>query len=1248
MAEVNTVAFYGDPEDEKRPMLVQDDDGMRWLLLWEPVAPTPNVWAQAYGSGAAAIVAHDGRTFAAILAERFMERRTETSFGYSLADSEWKAFGHFPSYPELFDSTPQEAQEAPEGPVSGFVHLHTHAEYSPLDGLSNVDEIMTEVSRHGQQAVAITDHGTCAGHPDFQIAADAAGIKPIFGIEAYLVNDRIARPGESPNSSDFETKEEYEAALAEHTATVQYLKNGYYHLVLWAENETGLRNIWAMTTESQRDGFYYKPRMDWDTLRRHSEGVIASTGCLRGPVADEIVKDNPIQAQANLGKLLEIFGADNLFLEIHTNGLDKQRKVNEALIKMSSDYQLPLVAVVDSHYPTKAFTDAHKVWIACQTNSDVQDEGDLFAEDLDLYIQSEEEVRANLAYLGADIVDAAVSNTAVIANRCTARLQGKTVMPIFSRSGGYERDADRLLELCLSNWERKTTGKNYDQATAIARFEREFKMLRDKKFCGYFLMVADYVGAARAEGILVGPGRGSGGGSLVAYLAGITGIDPVEADLLFERFLTEGRTSLPDFDVDFPSTKREWITHYIEQRYGPEHVVRVGTHTRLKTKGVVKDVARAISSRLPLDYYPDIEAFSKFVKEAEASTAGLGLPWESLWDEHGETLQPYRDKYPELFEMADQLVGRLKSYGRHAAGVVISPDENLYESLPLRRGEDGQMIAEFDLATLEKLGYVKFDLLTIRNLDTLQDTIDLIQAKTGEIIDPDSWDASMYADEEVWKEIGLGHTKGLFQIETPTGTRMSKRMRPLSLSEGADLITIVRPGPRLSGLDNIYLARRSGAEAVSFPDPRLEEFLGKTFGTLLYQEDIMATCMVLGGYDSTKADEVRKILGKKQVEKVEAAGREFVQSAVERGMAERDAAALWAQMAEFAKYSFNRAHAWGYAMIMYWCGWFKINYPVEFMNAILSTVDKGRIPEFVSEARRMGIAILPPDINRSQAGFTPGDGEVRYGLTSVKGVGDSAVNAIIAQQPFTSWEDFLERKTSAVNSGVVALLAKIGAFDGLVPNRKALVLRLAEEKSGVATQCIFKDPAFNNKHDLPCHFDWDAEPAPINPRNGKTLKKKAPPKKCTKACRNYTAPEPRRLDSDDRYSDAEVMEIEQSMLGVYLTVSPFEEFEDQHRTLLREEAERAAVAEAGSFVIGGIVTRVSAKVTNSGQEMAFCTIETEGETIDFVIFNKKWVKFRDTMRPGELYVMEIEKNSRGANMLAAMPVTAENRSSLNG
>jgi len=1120
-----------------------------------------------------------------------------------------------------------------------FVHLHTHSEYSPLDGLSKIAEIAEQVKKNGQNAFAITDHGTCAGHPQLQKVADSFGLKPIFGIEAYFVNDRIVRPLPRPAVKEFATKREHEIAVEKQKEQQKELQHGYQHLILLAQNQIGLQNIWAMSTEGYREGFYYRPRIDWDTLERHSEGVIVSTACLRGPLSVPILAGDEDTTRANLARLLNIFD-DRLYLEIHSNQLEKQFVVNKALVGLSREFKVPLVAVVDSHYPTHEHKQAHDVWIACQTNKDVNDERELFGEDLHAYLQTEEEVRNNLSYLDQDAVDEAIANTQRIADMCEAKMVTKKTTPTYSKVGGTDRDAERLVDMCLESWEKKTEGKRESQEIYIQRFEREAKLLIDKNFCGYFLMVADYCRWAKEQGILVGPGRGSGGGSLVAYLMGITGIDPVESDLLFERFLTEGRTSLPDFDVDFPASKKAELLSYVSSRYGEDHVVTVGTHLRLKSKGVVKDVARALKSTLPSNYFPDIEAFSKFVEEAERGTAGLGLPWDELWSVHETELSVYRQKYPELFDMSDALVGRLKTYGKHAAGVVISTEEPLTGTLPLRNGDDenGQMVAEWDMEALEEQGLIKFDLLTLRSLDTLQETIDLIKENHGEIINFDKWGAKEYDNSDVWEMISAGQTKGLFQIETTLGTQYSKKMRPCNLAELADLITLVRPGPMNSGLTDLYLKRRDGDIPVEFPDPRLAQVLSKTYGALIYQEDIMQTCMILANYDSNEADGVRKILGKKKVDEVEVAGKEFVSRAVENGMNKVQAEALWSQMAEFAKYSFNRAHAYGYAILAYWCAWLKYNYPIEFLSGVFSTVDKTRIPEFVKEAQKLGIDVLPPDINQSKSGFRAIGNSVLYGIDSVKGIGPAAVENIVKNQPYFSWEDFEER--SGANSAVGFLLAKIGAFDALVPNRRALVKMLEDKKAGLDKRCISKSDVLN-EHNLPCSFDWASEPVPVNPRNGKVLKPKAPPKRCSLACRNYTAPDLILAEDLSNYSKVEIRHIEEELLGIYLTSTPFEVFDPEHRAVLRDAAEKAQMAFTGSFVVGGILSRVSFTKTSKGDPMAFCTLDTESDSVDFAIFPGNFRQYQQYLTKGELFVVEIKKTEKGATMQSLMPLKIE-------
>jgi DNA polymerase-3 subunit alpha len=753
-------------------------------------------------------------------------------------------------------------------------------------------------------------------------------------------------------------------------------------------------------------------------------------------------------------------------------------------------------------------------------------------------------------------------------------------------------------------------------------------MIASKGYCGYFLQVADYVNAMKAEGCRVGPGRGSGGGSLVAYLARIVGIDPIEAGLMFERFMTEGRTALPDFDIDFPSTWRHRVQDYITHRYGEEHVARVGTHLRLKNKGIVKDLGRAMKAQLPETAWKDLDEVAKIITEAEITTAGLGLSWDELWAQEGEVLQPYADKYPGLFEMAGKLVGILKSYGKHPAGLIAS-DESLIDSLPLRDSEDGQMITQWGMTALEALGYVKWDLLTLRTLDTIQTTVDLVKANRGHEIDMDDWKEE-YQDPQVWEALSDGHTLGVFQVETPSGTRLMKQMRPANLNEFADVQSLVRPGPKRSGLTKLYLERRAGLAPITYPDPRLEQVLARTYGCMIYQEDVMQTTMLLAGYDSTKADEVRSILGKKKVEKVIEAGREFVQGCVENGMTREAADVLWAQMAEFARYSFNRAHAFGYAVLAFWTAWLKVHYPVEFYTSVMSTVPNDRVPEFINEARQMGLAILPPDVNESGRSFTCQGLSVRYGLEAIGGIGVAAATSIINGQPYASYEDFRDR--SGVHSGVVATLAKIGAFDTMMPNRRGLETLLLMEKTGASSQCTWKVPECGTGPQGVCTFPWESEPAPVNPRTGKTLKAKPPPKRCTKACRQYTAPEPVNLLTIEPYTDEDIRNIEMEVLKVHLSSTVFDMMPDDWRQAALAEADRLEEGGEDNFVLAVAITKVRKHTDRNGNQMAFLGVATERGELDVTVFSKAWQSYKHLIVLGSLRLFEVQQNAKGLTL----------------
>lgn len=1215
------------------PSIVEDDDGLRLLLhraYWLPV----DLWVWASTSGAGAIV--NVETDEYVLASDFEEHRTENERNRSLvlAANRWAPYRPGMTFMEMAGVSHADQvdlglamnglDESDLEDLGEFVHLHTHSEYSALDGVSELDDMMKVICGDGQRAIAVTDHGNCAVHPALQKAADKAGVKPIFGMEANFVPDRHVKGAE--------------------------VRREYQHLVLWAMNDEGLRNLWAMSTEGYaEEAFYDRPRIDWEILERYAEGVMCSTACLRGPLMEPFLRGDQDTATANLARLSLIFG-DRLYIELHANQLDEQLRANAFAVECSKTYDIPMVAVVDSHYDgVKCDQHTHRVWLSVQTNNDISDDNGMFGGGQEYHLMTAQEVREKLAYLGPDVVEEAMRNTVRVARRCTAKIETTINKPVYSKATSewpdrVAHDVDRLWAMITDRWVTRVP-QNRDQQPYLDRIDREMGLLVAKVFCGYFLMVEDFVTWAKRNGILVGPGRGSGGGSLVAYIIGITEIDPVEHELLFERFMTEGREALPDFDIDFPSSQKGRMFDYVRERWGADNVAIVGTHMRMKSKGILNDIARAMKSTLPDDYYVDFRAVALIIDEAEAGTAGLGMSWEDLWTQHGEELQPYRDRYPQVFEQADVLHGKLKTFGTHPAGIIISTEGPITGALPLRKGEEGApMVAQFGLEALEDLGYPKFDLLNLRTLDTLQMCVDLIKETTGEWVDVYSWTHDeQYSDPQIFDEISAGWTLGIFQIETQSGTRMTKRFGPATVAELADVITLVRPGPMRSGLTEQYLRRRDGEEEVYVPDQRLEPVLTRTNGCMLYQEDIMQTCMVLAGYDSNEADEVRKILGKKKVEKVAAAGQMFVERAVANGTDPRVAELLWEQMAEFAKYSFGRAHAYAYAILGVWTAWFKFHYPVQFLCAALSTVKQERIADFVEEARRMGYSIQPPDINESKAGFTATQMAVRYGFLSIKGIGDAACDAILAGQPYTSWEDFVERKTSKCNSGHVKTLASIGAFDSLVPNRRYLEHLLALDEVKGSDRCMWKtdEPVLitgiplkddlPNQRELPCAYDWPSEPREPSKQVGRFKAAKPLPAKCSRACRRYEATPAPDPDAIEPYTDEDIRRIEIDTLGVFLSSTPFDRIHPDDRAMCSTAVEVLS-SDPGEYLVAGLVRSARKHFDRNDREMAFVKLATERGELDLVVFSAEVIKYRAALQPGRLVFASVRKDYRGCKL----------------
>jgi DNA polymerase-3 subunit alpha len=1013
---------------------------------------------------------------------------------------------------------------------------------------------------YGAPALAVTDHGNCAVHPPFQAACDEAGIKPVFGMEAYFVPDRHVR------------------------------ERGYSHLILLAMNDQGLRDLWALSTEAYTSGFYYAPRCDWELLERYGANLIVTSACLGGPVSKPILSGAFGEAATLLGRFKALFG-DRFYLEVQPNRLADQIRLNRYLVQASEAMGIPLVAATDAHYPDASQERLHKLWLACQTGTANEDYWNY------IHMYGPDEVRQGLAYLGDDVAVRAIAQTVAIAERCTARITGQAKPPVFTRNGTARDDSQLLLDLCVKNWHKVPDTTEYKE-----RLVREWNLVASKELAGSYLIVEDVIRWTRSHGKLVGPGRGSAAGSLMSYLVGITTMDPIPHGLLFERFLTEGRTALPDFDMDFPTSWRPQVTGYMVARYGEEHVVRVGTTSRFQTKGILNKLFSVMQHDLAPDWFEDSKLAAAIVDDAESGTAGLGLSWDEVM-EHPD-LQTLSEKYDRVFEAAAQLVGRVRTYGQHPAGLVVSTDTNLPQNLPMRLAEGKKLlIAQWDFRTLEAQGLFKLDFLTLRTIDTLQKAIELVEQRTGKRIDPAGWTVE-HEDPQVWDEIGTGHTKGLFQLESGLCSNACAEMKPRTLGELADLISYIRPGPRNSGLAAAYLRRRAGTEEVTYPHPLLADDLASTQGVMLYQESILAACRLLGGYDGAEADKVRSILGKKKTEKIAGAGEEFIRRCVARGHDEESVAELWAAMAEFGKYGFNRAHATSYATLGYWTAWFKVHYPVEMLTAILSTVDKDRHHEFATDARRKGVRILPPDVRYCGADFRPEGLSIRYGLSSLPGIGAAKIGKIVGAQPYTGFSDFVTRSGSDI--GTIAVLAKAGALDELVPTRRGLMTVLAADKSGDSTRCVHKDDGARN-HGLPCTFDWDGEVFPDRQGKRGPLPPvvKPPPKNCTRACRNYTPPSEIDATKIAEWSPDELWELDQEVYGTWMSDAAFARVDPELREQGREVALAVMAAPPGVYPLLAVYGGAQAATSVRGTTYWRARLSTEVSDVRAVVFQPR-------------------------------------------
>ena len=894
-----------------------------------------------------------------------------------------------------------------------FAHLHVHTEYSLLDGSNKIKECVSRVKELGMNSVAITDHGVMYGVIDFYRAAKAEGIKPIIGCEVYVApGSRFDREARGSDESR------------------------YYHLVLLAENDQGYHNLMKLVSRGFTEGYYYKPRVDMELLERYHEGLIALSACLAGEVSRNILRGMYEEGKEAALRYEKIFGKGNFFLELQDHGIAQQTMVNQALLRMSQETGIGLVATNDIHYTYADDVKPHDILLCLQTGKKLADEDRMRYEGGQYYIKSEEEMKELFPYALE-----ALENTQKIADRCNVEIEfGVTKLPKYDVPDGYT-SWEYLNKLCFEGLEERygvKGGEHKGEADQELkdRLTYELSIIHDMGYVDYFLIVWDFIKYARDHKIMVGPGRGSAAGSIVSYCLGITSIDPIKYQLLFERFLNPERVSMPDIDVDFCFERRQEVIDYVVRKYGSDRVVQIVTFGTMAARGVIRDVGRVMD--LP---YAFVDSIAKMIPKELNITLDKSLSMnpelKKLYEEDGQVR--------ELIDMSKRLEGLPRHTSMHAAGVVISQKE-VDEYVPLSLGSDGSVTTQFTMTTLEELGLLKMDFLGLRTLTVIQNAVDLVEKSTGTQIDINAID---FNDQEVLESIGSGRTDGVFQLESAGMKSFMKELKPKSLEDIIAGISLYRPGP----MDFIpqYIKGKNSTGEITYDCPQLEPILAPTYGCIVYQEQVMQIVRDLAGYTLGRSDLLRRAMSKKKGDVMQKERQNFVYGnpdegvpgCVNNGIDEKTANKIYDEMIDFAKYAFNKSHAAAYAVVSYQTAYLKYYYPVEFMAALMTSVIENppKVAEYIYSCRQMGIEILPPDINRGEGNFSVDEGNIRYGLAAIKSIGRPVIQEIIEEREiggeFKSLKDFIERMSGKdVNKRSIENFIKAGAFDGLGGTRK--------------------------------------------------------------------------------------------------------------------------------------------------------------------------------------------------------------------
>lgn len=1037
-----------------------------------------------------------------------------------------------------------------------FVHLHVHSEYSLLDGAARIADLIKQAKDLGMPALALTDHGVMYGVIDFYSTASEQGLKPIIGCEVYV---------------------------APHSRFEKTAGDSAHHLLLLAENNEGYRNLMKLSTLAFIEGYYYRPRVDKELLAAHHDGLIALSGCLKGEVSQLILQDKYDQAKEAALGFQKIFGEGNFFLEIQNQDLQEQVPLNKGLVELSRELKIPLVATNDVHYVVKDDASAQEALLCVQTGSTLDEEDRLRFSTEEFYLKSAEEMGEVFSNLPE-----ALENTVKIAERCNLKLElDKIYLPHFDAPDGYDLYS-YLEKLC-----REGIKERYPQVTkeVLDRLNYELGVIKQTGFAGYFLVVQDFVKFARENGVRVGPGRGSAAGSIVSYALGITNIDPLVHGLLFERFLNPERVSMPDIDIDFDDAGRDRVIQYVTGKYGKDKVAQIITFSRMKAKAATRDAGRVLGYP-----YGKVDKIAKLVIAGKRADTGADLVIEDSLQSQPELKEVYEtdEDARKILDTAKKLEGLARTDSIHAAGVVISRDE-LTNYAPLQRKREQETVTQYEMHAIQKIGLLKIDFLGLRNLTVINDALRIIKETKGVELDIDN---IPFDDKKTFGLLQKGESTGIFQLESTGMRSLLKDLRPTIFADIIAVLALYRPGPLKTGMVDDFVKRKHGRAKVNYPHPALESILKETYGTIVYQEQVMGIASELAGFSLAEADVLRKAISKKEHSVWMEQKKKFVHGAVAKGIDEETASHVLDLVGPFVEYAFNKSHSAGYAVISYQTAYLKSHYPVEYMAALLTSVmdNRDRLILYVNECRRLGIKILPPDVNESLKDFTVVGKDILFGLSAVQNIGESAIEAIIqARQlggPFQSLADFCSRvDLGKVNKRALESLIKAGAFDSCGLTRKhhlenydlAVETGLRKQRDAQAGQFTI--------------FDLGGE---------------------------QTSLEPVTASSEvEEFAKEELLAHEKEMLGIYVSDHPLFGLEK----LLQKESTCSISAlpehPDGSFVrVCGIISRLQRRLTRNNETMVILTLEDLESSVEVLVFPVVYQKHLEVIREDKIVALK--------------------------